>query len=304
MSFAYGQQAAIMKLLRETTGNANLGLHTEELAKAAAAYDEARIAANTAVRIAAEEQIAENEEDIVSNAVDIATNATNIATNFSEIATIGTDISMLEGANVTLAAANTTNSTNAATNAANIATNAGGIASNAATLQTIGNNLDFDGTNIDCNSKNLTGVGNVQCGAISSTGDIGVAGAVSAVNTVLTGAMKCNVIQSATEENHLVFDGTSTNMCNMVVNGITSLQANGLSTDIEDNVYLGTPQLSTNSTAGFAFIPTIAGTPIGIPSASGQGSRVAMCFCNAQNRMYVYNNSVTGTPGWYYYTFS
>ncbi len=56
------------------------------------------------------------------------------------------------------------------------------------------------------------------------------------------------------------------------------------------NVAIGTGAITaTNATDGFLYIPGVAGAPTGVPSAIGAGNIYPICFCNATNRLYVYN---------------
>ena len=61
-----------------------------------------------------------------------------------------------------------------------------------------------------------------------------------------------------------------------------------LSITVAKNVILGTQAaLATNATAGFAYIPTCAGTPTGVPTA--YTGKVAMIYDTTNNEFYIYN---------------
>jgi hypothetical protein len=61
--------------------------------------------------------------------------------------------------------------------------------------------------------------------------------------------------------------------------------------DANHNVVLGREvALATNATNGFAYIPTCAGTPTGVPSASFTG-KAPVVIDSTNNKMYIYTNS-------------
>lgn len=56
------------------------------------------------------------------------------------------------------------------------------------------------------------------------------------------------------------------------------------------SVAIGTGAITaTNATDGFLYIPGVAAAPTGVPSTIGDGNIYPICFCNANNRLYVYN---------------
>lgn len=248
-------QDRIVKYLR--TENSRIGLTKAELEKLTE-EQEARTAENLLVAPVVYAGIEENRSAINANAALIETNTTNIATNSTmkdywrgrkeAVETVHTNVDdqiLITTANI---GANTTA----------ISINTGGIATNTAMLGTLGNHLDFDGTSIDCNSKNMTNVGTISCGNIIALGNVTTStGTLTAINAYMSGAVKCNSLNSQTgTNNHMAFNSTVTNMGTKPVSGITTIAANGCRNTAEGSVLLGsTSSLPENATGGFAWLP-------------------------------------------------
>ena len=88
-------------------------------------------------------------------------------------------------------------------------------------------------------------------------------------------------------------------------NGVTQsyqigrIAGNGLAASLTfntdgENVAVGAQTaLATTATTGFLWVPSINGTPTGVPTADAtvKGARIAMCFDTVNNRLYHYNGS-------------
>jgi hypothetical protein len=73
---------------------------------------------------------------------------------------------------------------------------------------------------------------------------------------------------------------------------LADMQGNqAIKKDANHNVVLGTEvELATNATNGFAYFPTCAGVPTGVPSASFTG-KAPIVIDSTNNKMYIYTNA-------------
>jgi len=68
------------------------------------------------------------------------------------------------------------------------------------------------------------------------------------------------------------------------------ITANAVSNDGNNNLYTGANNLSTTSTNGFIYVPTITGTPTGVPTTNA--GRSAIVWDTSSNKLWVYSGGL------------
>lgn len=74
------------------------------------------------------------------------------------------------------------------------------------------------------------------------------------------------------------------------VKEMISKYANNIIITDTGSVSIGNGNITpANASGGFLYIPGVASPPTGTPAAVGVGNTYPICFCNANNRLYIYN---------------
>lgn len=101
---------------------------------------------------------------------------------------------------------------------------------------------------------------------------------------------------SATEKTRFVSVGDAANRSGFVFSGVESDGGNSFiyfTMDKTGDIIIGASALPTNATTGFLYIPSMAGTPTGIPTA--HTGRMAITYDTTNDKLYIYD-AISG--GW------
>lgn len=153
---------------------------------------------------------------------------------------------------------------------------------------------------IGLNAGTNAGSGSIALGYLSGpgTGSYNLSIGQSAGSGMTTGSFNMHLGYRS------IASGITTGIYNTLVGGdivvgnvsnnavLADMQGNqAIKKDANHNVVLGKETaLATNATNGFAYLPTCAGTPTGVPSASFTG-KAPVVIDSTNNKMYIYTNA-------------